>query len=135
MNIEINGQTKNALIFDSMWEYVSHFGATVEDYRFSPALYEGEKKIGSFKPIDDEFFGTHSSDMVELDGTYFQHVNWGEDEYSMIPEGDMDAEFCLVWEWNARLRGYVTRGQIFRTEEDAARAGAGTQVSRGDEMK
>jgi hypothetical protein len=31
----------------------------------------------------------------------------------------LEAEFWLVYEWNVKLSGYDTRGQIFQTEEEA----------------
>ena len=125
IKIEIGGEKKkDALVFDSMWEYIDHYGASVEDYQQSPAPFEGDKKVGSFKPIDDVFFGTASADMVEIDGKYHQHVNWGEDEYCLIPEADLEAELYLIWEWNQKISGYDTRGQIFQTREEAEKEAA-----------
>lgn len=119
VRLEINCEMKDVLVFESMWEYLEYFGATVEDYVLSPHENEGEKIVDSFKPIEDTNFGTFSSDMVEIEGEYYQHVNWGENEYSMIPEASLEAEFWLVYEWNVKLSGYDTRGQIFQTEEEA----------------
>ena len=117
--MEIEGEIKTVQIFDSMWEYIQHYGATVEDYQLSPASFEGERKVGCFKPIDDVFFGTASADMVDIEGVYYSHVNWGEDEYALVPESDLEAEFWLVWEWNEKLSGYDTRGAIYKSKEEA----------------
>ena len=123
MKLEIDGKTEEVQIFDSMWEYIDHHGATVEDYQLSPASHEEKKKIGSFKPVDDVFFHVGSSyDWKTIDRKVYAHVNWGEDEYVLIPEDDIDAEFYLIWEWNERISGYDTRGQIFQTEEEARKA-------------
>lgn len=129
MKLEIDGKMKDCLIFGSMWEYIEHFGATVEDYQLSPAPHEEEKWVGEFKPIDDEFFGTASADQIDIPEIapdpkypYYQHVNWGEDEYALIPEGELEAKFYMIWEWNEIISGYDTRGQIFQTREDAEKA-------------
>lgn len=122
---------KDALVFESMKEYLEYFGATVEDYELRPTTYEGERMVRSFRPVNDVNFGTHSADMIALpdlaedpEYPYFQHVNWGEDEYCLIPEGDVDAMFYLVWEWNPKLSGYDTRGEIFFSREEAEKAAA-----------
>lgn len=117
--IEMGGKKQTAQIFASMWEYIQHYGATVEDYELIPHEFEGEKIVGSFKPVDDVLFVTNSSDMVEIDGEYYQHVNWGEDDYCMIPEGEVDVEFWTVYRWNEKLGGYQAIGEIYRTEEEA----------------
>jgi len=119
IEMEIDGGKKTVLVFESMWEYLEHFGATVEDYARSPEPDHGEKFVGDFKPIDDVFFGTHSGDMVVIDGKYYQHVNWGEDEYALVPESDLESKFYLIWERNEKIGGYDTRGQIFQTREEA----------------
>lgn len=119
LDIEVNGETKHAHVFASMWEYIQFFGASVEDYVLSPEENEGDRIVRSFKPVDDPFFSTFSSDMANIDGEYYQHVNWGEDEYAMIPEGDLDVSFWFIYEWTANISGYWTNGNIYRTKEAA----------------
>ena len=119
--IEIDGN--EVMLFESMWEYISHFGATVEDYELAPAPRTGEKKVGSFRPVDDVFFCVSpSSEMIEHEGVLYQNVNWGEEELCFIPENDINAEFFMIWEWNEKLSGYDTRGAIYQTTENAENA-------------
>ena len=118
MRLEVDGEMKDVLVFDSMWDYISHYGSDITYYALDPAPYTGEKIIGGFKPVEDVNFGTHSSDMIEIEGAYYQHVNWGEDDYSMIPEADLEAEFWTVYEWDG-VGGYNSTGAIFQTEEEA----------------
>ena len=119
MKIEIDGEMRDVEVFESMWAYVDEYGATVEDYVLSPAEFDGEKLVRSFRPVDDSFFGTSSQDMVQIGDLYYQHVNWGEDEYCLIPESEVDASLWIVYEWNAKRSEYWTQGQIFETEEEA----------------
>lgn len=122
MKIEIDGEMKDARVFESMWDYIDENGATVEDYLLSPAEFEGERIVRAFRPVDDVFFGTSSQDQVLIGDQYYQHVNWGEDEYCLIPEGDVDAKFWIVYEWNEKKGEYWTHGQIFESEEKAKKA-------------
>jgi hypothetical protein len=108
---------KTGLIFDSMWEYLSHFGATVEDYEDAPAEYEGDRKVGYFRPVDDVRFFLPASDDLWEEG--LREVNWGEDVRCFVPTKDVGSYFWMVWEWNPRIGGYDTRGEIFHTQEAA----------------
>ena len=118
IKIQVDGKEHEAQVFKGMWEYIDHYGSDITHYALDPAPYQGEKITGGFKPIEDVDFGTHSSDLVEIDGKYYQHVNWGEEEYALIPEADLEAEFWTVYEWNGKT-GYDCTGQIFQTEEEA----------------
>lgn len=118
MNLEIDGEMKDCLVFDSMWEYLEFYGTDITHYALDPAPYTGEMIIGKFKPIEDVDFGTPSSERVEIDEKFYQHVNWGEEEYTMIPESGLEAEFWTVYEWDGES-GYICTGQIFQTREEA----------------
>lgn len=109
----------DAFIFLSMKEYLDYFGATVEDYELSPHEYEGNTIVKPFKPVEDTRFSTHSNEMETIDGIVFQHVNWGEEKYCMIPEADINTEFWTVYEWVPKLSGYASTGEIFETEKEA----------------
>ncbi|MDD4352601.1 MAG: hypothetical protein PHU71_06550 [Candidatus Gracilibacteria bacterium] len=120
--LEIDGEVKNALVFGSMWEYLEYFGTTVEDYRLVPREFEGEQIVGKIYPIDDGYFHTSSRDQVEINGTCYQHVNWGEEEYSLIPELELMSGFWTIYDWMGdKFNGYESIGEIFRTKEDARR--------------
>lgn len=111
---------QNALVFGSMAEYLDHFGTTVEDYRLVPRAFEGEKIVGCFRPFEDPAFHTSSSSIVAIEGKYYQHVNWGEEEYALIPEADLMATFWTVYDWmGERFEGYESTGEIFCTEVEA----------------
>lgn len=122
MNLEIAGKETSVVLFDSMWEYIDHYGATVEEYELTPHENEGKCIIGAFKPVDDVFFHVAAWESAEVDGALYQHVNWGEEEYAMIPEGDIEVEFWTLYYWREKIGGYVSGGEIFRTEEQAVAA-------------
>jgi hypothetical protein len=115
-NIEVDGKMVEAQIFDSMWEYVSHYGSDITHYR-KQIPNEGAKIALPFRPIDDVEFSTHSSDLVEIDGIAYQRVWWGEAEVCMIPEADLTAALWAVYEWDDCM--YAATGAIFQTEEEA----------------
>ena len=120
IEMEIDGGKKTVLVYESMWEYLEHFGATVEDYRLIPHAYEGERIIGSFQPIEDGYFHTSSRDQAEIEGKIYQHVNWGEEGYALIPEADLMTTLWTIYEWMGdRFEGYESLGMIFQTREEA----------------
>lgn len=116
IQMEKDGKAVQALVFESLWEYVSHYGSDITHYALDPAPFEGERIVGSFKPIEDVDFGVSSE--VDIDGVYYRHVNWGEDDYCLIPEADLEAVFWTVYEWDGK-GGYACLGMIFQTEEEA----------------
>ena len=127
MKIEIDGKSRDAQVFETMWEYISHYGTTVEGYEIAPAENVGDKQVASFRPVDDVFF--YCSDLYSLGGREYRHVNWGEDEISLIPEREVAATLWTIYTWSERMAGYYeSTGQIFETEEEARNAmGAGGQ--------
>ena len=118
MKVEIDGKMRDVFVFEGMWEYISYYGSDITHYALDPYPFRGEKIIVAFRPINDEDFSTRSSDMLEIDSSYCQYVNWGEDDYCMIPEADLEAEFWTVYEWDG-IGGYNSTGAIFQTEEEA----------------
>ena len=116
MKLEIDGEMKDVLVFESMWEYIQHYDSDITHYRYT-GQYTQERIIRSFKPIDDVTFSTHSSDMVEIEGEYFQRVWWGESETCVVPEADLMAQFWTVYEWGGAE--YECTGAIYQAEEDA----------------
>lgn len=119
MNIEIEGKETSVVIFGSMWEYIDHYGSDITHYRKQIAKV-GEMVVLPFRPIDDVEFSTYSSEQVEVEGTLYQRVFWGESEYCLVPERDLTATLWAMYRWDGCM--YAATGEIFQTEEQAVAA-------------
>ena len=115
-NIEIDGKTETANIYASMWEYASQWDIT--HYELDPSPDEGERIIGTWKPIDDVLCGImNRGDSIESDGKAYLWLNAGENEISLVPADEVEYEFYLIY---ARTEtGYQATGQIFESRGEA----------------
>ena len=116
MKLEIDGKMKDVQIFEYMWEYINHYGSDITHYELSPFPSEDKRIIGEFAPVDDVDFGV--KDTYEIDGQSFIHVNWGENEVSLIPEDDLNATFWTTYDW-VRKNDFSCTGKIFQTRDEA----------------
>jgi len=123
MKIEIADEMKDVQVFESMWDYVDHYGSDITHYVIEPCHSEQDKFVEEIVVSDDVDFGAH--DTYEIGGREYIHVNWGENEICMIPYDDLDEILYTIFERSrkeGRKTRFVSTGQIFETEDEAREA-------------
>jgi hypothetical protein len=114
--MEIDGTEEEVQIFDSMFEYLDYYGSDISGYE----TQSNSKKrfiAESFKPSDDGDF--HLKEDIQIEGTWYTRVNWGESEICLIPTRDIGAELWTIYVQGEHNQYSNYGSMIFETEEEA----------------
>ena len=114
--IEIVGEMEEVQIFDSTFEYLDYYDSDISGYETQSNT---EKKFiaESFKPSDDGDFQIKED--LQVDGTWYTRVNWGEPEICLIPTKDLGAELWTIYVQGEGNQYSNYGSMIFETEEEA----------------
>lgn len=119
--IEIDGEEKDALLFDDLFEYVTYFGSDISHYSIMASdernfVYDEEDFIE-----DADFF---LGDSIEYEGETYRNVNWGEEEESYINEKRLYQPLYSIYQRTKEAYFHQHKFQnykslIFKTEGEA----------------
>lgn len=114
--IEAHGEEKEVLLFDNMFEYVTYFGSDISHYTI------GRDSEDQFI-VEEEYILDDSDlkidDIIEVNGENYVHVNWGEEEVSLIKESGYCQTIYSIYRKVDDGEYSNFQSMFFENEEDA----------------
>jgi len=114
--IEIDGEIKDVLLFDDLFEYVTYFGSDISHYTIGRDLEE-KFIVEEEYLLDDVDFKI--GDIIEVNGKEYVNVNWGEEQTSFINDSGYCQDLYSIYQKVGNGEYHNFQSMFFTTEEDA----------------